>query len=207
MNNKLLKKFFQDIKNTLTVDKLKEYLKLPVYAYILSFLLGIIITAGIYFFNSSERGVPLTPQAFGLSTSHEWSYIIQNNIKVSITLFISGIVLYAGPLFFLGFNGLVHGILLVLSVQSGGVTGLEKYLILMGPHGIFEIPALLFSTGAGIVLSRELLTIINFRSFFINTNRLYEAFLLLVIAFFLFLIASVVETQVTFRILESYVSR
>ncbi len=203
MDIKLLKIFLQDIKNVLTMDRLKEYMKLPVYTYILGFVLGIIITVVIYS-KSEGGGVPLTAESLGLSPSLEWSYIISNNIKVLFTLFISGIVLYIGPLFGLGFNGLVHGILLVISAQTGGVTGLGKYLILMGPHGIFEIPALLFSTGAGIILSRELLNMILFRSFILNKNKFYEAFLLLFIAFFLFLIASIVETQVTFRILDSF---
>jgi len=204
MDNKSIEKFFQDTKNVFTMVRLKEYLKLPVYAYVICFIIGIIIPIISVMLNPGKGNVAVPPEMAGFDTSFEWLEIITNNIRVLFTLFITGIILYVGPLFGIGFNALVHGLFLGVSVQESGMTGLVRYVLLMAPHGIFEVPALLFSAGAGVLLSRTLLNFIMFKWF--NASKLYEAFLLIFIAFCFFLIASVIETQITFRILDVFIS-
>jgi len=196
--NQFVNKFYQDIKNVLIREKLKENLKLPIYVYIVSYILGIIAIIAITFLKPEIPGKSFDLEKLGWSTSLPWSYIIINNTRAIIVIFISGIVLYIGPIFFLGMNGFFQGLFLAGYMQWMGAAGLAKYLILFIPHALFEVPALLFSAGAGIILSKELLSLITLR--LISKSRLYEAFLLLFIAFCLILIASVVETQVTFRI-------
>ena len=200
MDNKLINRFIRDIKSVLTKENLKEKLKLPIYSYILSFFIGLLIVAVMGFFKPGTLMEEINPEKFMLNASLTWWFIITNNIKVLISLFISGIVLYIGPILTLGMNAFIHGLLLWVSIQTSGAMGAVKYLILMVPHGIFEVPALLFGTGAGIGLSRELRNLIIWRV--INKSKLYEAFIFLFIAFCLILIASVVETQVTFRLLS-----
>jgi stage II sporulation protein M len=198
MNKKLINKFIIDIKNVLTRENLKEKLKLPIYAYILGFFIGLIIVIVINFFKPDAPMGALNPEKFKMDTSMTWWSLIINNIKVLITFFISGIVLYIGPLLTIGINGFVHGLLLWASIQSSGAMGVVKYLILMVPHGIFEVPALLFGAGAGIILSHEIRNLIIWKV--MNKSKLYEAFIFLLIAFGLLLIASIIETQLTFRI-------
>ncbi|MFZ3170305.1 MAG: stage II sporulation protein M, partial [Candidatus Methanoperedens sp.] len=163
MNKQIINKFYGNIKNVLTMEKLKENLKLPVYAYIISFVLGIIaVIVIVLLLKPDMSGGVIKPEKFGqitngtLITEGTWSDIIKHNISILIFLFISGIVLYIGPILILGINGFFHGLLLGLSILGFGGMGLVKYLALMGPHGIFELPALFFSAGAGILLSKEL---------------------------------------------------
>ncbi len=194
----LLNKFYGDIKSILTKEKLKENLKLPVYSYIVSFILGVIALIVIAVLKPDIRKETITPDVFGMGASMTWSHIITNNLGVLVALFVSGIVLYIGPMLIIGLNGFIHGLLLVAFIDGGGVKGLAEYFILMVPHGIFELSALFLSAGAGIILSKELLNLITFR--WINKSRLYEAFLMLFVAFCLFIVASVIETQFTFRV-------
>lgn len=197
-----MNKFYDDIKNVLTKEKLKEYLKLPIYSYIISFVLGMVIVIIISVFKPDEiQGASFNPEKLaGLKISMTWLDIITNNIKVLFTLFISGIVLYIGPVFFIGLNGFLQGFLLALFVQAKGAIGLVTYFVLLVPHGIFELPALFLGAGAGIILSKELVNLITVR--WMNKSKLYEAFLLLFVAFCLLIVASVVESQLTFRILR-----
>jgi stage II sporulation protein M len=198
-----IEKLFQDVRDVFTIAKLKEYLKLPVYTYVIFFVIGVIIPVVSAILNSDTSKLAIVPGTFGFGNiSLKWWDIITNNLRVLFTLFFTGIILYIGPLFGLGLNALIHGLLLGVFIIDNGIIGLAKYSLLMVPHGIFEVPALLFSTGAGIILSRTLLNFITFKRF--NTSKLYEAFLLLFIAFCLFLIASVIETQVTFRIFDMF---
>lgn len=197
MENQLINRFIRDIKNVMTRENLKEKLKLPIYFYILSFFIGLIIVVVIGLLKPDISMEAINPEKFQMDSSSTWWFIITNNIRVVISLFISGILLYIGPLLGVGINGFIHGLLLWASVQSSGAMGIVKYLILIVPHGMLEVPALLLSAGAGITLSHELRNLIIWRV--INKSRLYEAFIFLFIAFCLFLVASVIETQISFR--------
>ncbi len=194
----VLDKFYGDIKSVLTKEKLKQNLKLPVYAYIVSFTLGALVLIAIAILKPDISQEAITPEKFGLSSSLSWSHIITNNLKVLLGLFVSGILLYVGPMLVIGLNGFIHGLLLVVFVHSAGAKGLGEYFILMVPHGIFELSGLLFGAGAGIIFSKELVNLFVIR--WVNKSRLYEAFLLLVVATCLLLVASVIETQFTFKI-------
>lgn len=196
-------KFYDEFMNFLTREKMKEYLKLPIYTYILSFALGVILA--VVANAVLKQDIPtqdINFEKLGLGASMTWSEIITNNIKVLILFFVSGMLIYIGPIFFLGLNGFVHGLLLAISIQGAGVKGLATFFILMVPHGIFELPALLFGAGAGLILSREVVNLITVR--WVDKNRLYEAFFMVLVSFFLFIVASVVETQFTFRIFKIF---
>lgn len=82
------------------------------------------------------------------------SYIMVNNISVSLKAFVFGITLGIGTLYVLFANG----------TMLGSLTGLVylysdplNYWSLILPHGIFELTAIFISGAAGLVLAKSIL--------------------------------------------------
>ncbi len=77
-----------------------------------------------------------------------------NNLLACTVLFLGGITLGLLTVFVLFFNGLIiGGIIPPISAKSG----IETVILGIVPHGIFEIPALLFSGALGILVGHALL--------------------------------------------------
>jgi stage II sporulation protein M len=198
MDNKLLNTLIKDINNVLTKENLKETLKLPIYSYLLGFVLGIIALIVITVLKPEISTEPLGAENFGFMPSPTWSYIVEHNTMTLILFFLSGIILYIGPLFSIGLNGLIHGLVLAGTIKVYGVMGAVAFFALMAPHSVFELPALILGAGTGVILSKQLQYLITIK--FLNKRKLYDAFLMLFIAFILVIIASVVEINVTYKL-------
>ncbi len=69
-----------------------------------------------------------------------------NSVKIFIGM-ILGVFFGIFPLFFLMVNGLVLGLVMGHTFPQVGIPGL---LIMLAPHGIFELPALFIGAGLGI---------------------------------------------------------
>ena len=78
--------------------------------------------------------------------------IFLNNIKSSLVLSIGGLVFGFLTLFGLFFNGLILGIIGGALVLSGEVVLL---FLTLTPHGVFEIPAVLFAASWGLRFGLE----------------------------------------------------
>ena len=76
--------------------------------------------------------------------------IVLHNLRSVIVMFISGFAFLSVPI--LVFNGYVSGVVTNLSGLS-----LSGALLLLLPHGVFEIPAIALSASLGTLLSLELL--------------------------------------------------
>jgi uncharacterized membrane protein SpoIIM required for sporulation len=77
------------------------------------------------------------------------SFIMANNIQVSFLAFSTGILLGLGTLFVLAYNGLVLGMI------AGGVStspASVHFWSFVAPHGIIELPAIILSGAAGLLL-------------------------------------------------------
>lgn len=124
--------------------------------------------------------------------------IFLNNIQ-------SALITYAGGLigiitaFFLFINGLLIGYL-------AAKIPIVPFLILIAPHGIFEIPALILSGAAGFRLTSMVISII--RSIIkkkpIRENfwQFKDSLALFAIAAVLFLIAAIIEANITFALID-----
>ena len=77
--------------------------------------------------------------------------IMTNNLSVSFTAFASGILLGLGPLYLLFLNGLLLGVVGHACAAAGMSTSLWSFV---APHGALELPAIVLSGGAGLVLAR-----------------------------------------------------
>ncbi len=86
---------------------------------------------------------------FGIS-----SFIMTNNIRVSIKAFATGIFLGIGTIFILIFNGLLLGGLASL-YQEGGLASFFWSLIL--PHGFLELTCIFICGAAGMIIGYALI--------------------------------------------------
>ncbi len=82
------------------------------------------------------------------------AYLMQNNIRVSITALALGMTYGLGTLIILFYNGVMLGLVAVDYVLAGQTRFLLGWLM---PHGVIEIPAILIGGQAGLVLAGTLL--------------------------------------------------
>lgn len=84
------------------------------------------------------------------------SYIITNNIKVSIMAFALGIVAGIGTLGLMFYNGLMLGVAAAAVRSAGGKVALSFWSF-VAPHGVIELTAIFIAGGAGLMLGWALL--------------------------------------------------
>lgn len=82
------------------------------------------------------------------------TYLMNNNIRVTIMTFALGITFGLGSMVFLFYNGIILGVVALDYVQDGQAVFLLGWLL---PHGVIEIPACLIAGQAGLLLGRSLL--------------------------------------------------
>ena len=82
------------------------------------------------------------------------SYLMTNNIRVSILTLVTGFAWGLGPLVLLFYNGAVLGAVAYDYCAAGQTEFLLGWLL---PHGSFEIPAILVAGQAGFLLGGQLL--------------------------------------------------
>jgi uncharacterized membrane protein SpoIIM required for sporulation len=82
------------------------------------------------------------------------AYLMQNNIRVSITALALGMTYGLGTLILLFYNGVMLGLIAADYVLAGQTRFLLGWLM---PHGVIEIPAILIGGQAGLVLASALI--------------------------------------------------
>ena len=124
--------------------------------------------------------------------------IFQNNIQSAIIIYVGGLIGIITA-FLLLTNGLLIGYL-------AAKIPFKVFLILVAPHGIFEIPALILTGAAGFRLTSMVINII---TSLLNRTPISENFwefkdslAILAIAVVLFLIAAIIEANVTFALVD-----
>jgi uncharacterized membrane protein SpoIIM required for sporulation len=84
------------------------------------------------------------------------SFIMSNNIRVTILAFSTGILLGIGTLFLLFYNGLMLGVVAAAVSNVGGDVPLGFWSF-VAPHGVIELTAIFIAGGAGLMLGWALL--------------------------------------------------
>ena len=84
----------------------------------------------------------------GMKTIELIGFIFLNNLKASFFAFVLGIGFGILPIVTCVFNGYLLGFVARYAVAEEGIFTLWKIL----PHGVFELPAVLFSIGIGLKL-------------------------------------------------------
>ncbi|NMM66021.1 stage II sporulation protein M [Clostridium sp. P21] len=82
------------------------------------------------------------------------SYIMTNNIAVSLKVFVLGVTLGLGTIYVLFFNGAMLGSLTAVTYLYGNPT---NYWSLILPHGIIELTAIFISGAAGLIIAKSIL--------------------------------------------------
>lgn len=82
------------------------------------------------------------------------SFIMTNNISVTLTVFSLGITLGLGTFYILALNGLLLGTLSATCDLHGMTLSLWSFVL---PHGVIELPCIFIAGGAGFLLGSALL--------------------------------------------------
>ena len=88
----------------------------------------------------------------GKETLEIMGFILFNNLKVSFFMIVAGIGFGILPLITVVVNGYLIGFVARESAVAGGIGVLWQLV----PHGIFEIPAIIFSIGIGLKIGTDL---------------------------------------------------
>jgi uncharacterized membrane protein SpoIIM required for sporulation len=82
------------------------------------------------------------------------SYIMTNNILVSLRAFVLGITLGLGTIYVLFFNGAMVGSLTGLIYLYGDPVNFWSLIL---PHGVIELTAIFISGAAGLIIAKSML--------------------------------------------------
>jgi stage II sporulation protein M len=122
-----------------------------------------------------------------------------NTLKTLIVLF-AGFFFGIAPLIFIIINGQVIGLVIAVSYQK---EGWARILLGLGPHGIFEIPALIIASSYGLWLGVQFYKKLRFNQPFRPALKLaWSKYLRLVLP--MLLIAALIETFITTALLQMY---
>ena len=114
------------------------------------FLLAIVM--GYFFPDPAVFGLEiLESKAEEISGLPWWGimlYLIANNVRAALFLVFFGFIFLSVPLLF--FNGYTIG-----AVISSSEIGVLNTILLLTPHGIFEIPAIILSVSLGVLVGSQ----------------------------------------------------
>ncbi len=148
-------KLKQNIVSRLLFDGYAEYARrlVPIFiicCFLFIFSLGMGYLLGGSFPSSSLKDLlGQFPDTSKMSLPELFGFIAANNIGKSLIFMLGGVLGGILPLFFVVFNGFVIGYV-VYSI--GSIYGIEYVVIGLSPHGVFEVPAILFSMSIGVSL-------------------------------------------------------
>lgn len=89
------------------------------------------------------------PDTSNMKTPELFAFIAVNNIGKSLLFMAGGVVGGVLPLFFVIFNGFFIG---YIAYSLGSIYGIEFIVAGLTPHGVFEIPAIVFAMAMGMSL-------------------------------------------------------
>ena len=202
--------FKKEIKLAFTENKLAISVSIAIL--VISLLLG-------YFLESSLHAYlnPVVEQIENQVQSGEialtFQSIFSNNIKIVFLMFIFGIFCCFSAVI-LAFNGFFIGYF--TAVQED----LFLTLLMLVPHGIFELPSCVIACASGFVLFNFLVRFLKtfvkqengsisnqlYASYVENFDKLKQAIILLMVASVLMIIAGVIEVYLTLPIAEFVMS-
>jgi stage II sporulation protein M len=121
------------------------------------FLIGMVLGAGFSdqfntFIEGQLAGLDQLTQSIAKQPNPQWSLfwlIFWNNISKTLLIIVLGAFFGVLPLFFLLANGMILGYIGAISAQKESILYVLKAIV---PHGIIEIPAIIFACAFGLRL-------------------------------------------------------
>ncbi|WP_407421411.1 stage II sporulation protein M [Methanobrevibacter sp.] len=196
---KLLKQYYKEVKSAFLENKTAIYISL--FILIFSLILGYFLEPYLYsYFNpvvddlSHKVETGVVKLTFG--------DIFLNNIRIILQMFIYGL-LFCLSVFLLAYNGFFVGYYVAIS------NNLFRVLVMLIPHGIFELTSCVLACSSGLVLFTFLFKFLKTyliedmtlkEAFSINSYKIKQAVIIFMVAVFLMVIAGFVEVYLTIPI-------
>lgn len=176
-NYSLCKKFLEES---------RTQIKIALGIFLITFLIGFIFP--IFFNEEIKLFVEEMLESFkSMGTTELILFIFLNNLKASFFAMVLGIGLAIFPVITAIINGYLLGFISRVAVKSEGISVLWRII----PHGIFELPAILFSIGIGIKIGTDILKKTNKKNIKENFKEALRFFIFVIIP--LLLIAGIIE--------------
>ena len=195
----MLKQFYNEIKLAFLENKLAIYISL--FILIFSLILGYLLEPYLYsYFNPAVEDLTQKVDSGVIQlTFHD---IFLNNLLIILQMFIYGL-LFCLSVVVLAYNGFFTGY--YVAIQDD----LLRVLLLLIPHGIFELTSCFLACASGLVLFNFLLRF--FKSYLKedltlktslinNSDKLKQSAIIFLISVFLMIIAGFVEVYLTIPI-------
>jgi len=174
----------------------------------LIFLVGCMFGFSIlgYYKNHPSINFSFTP-ILGHRTNesiHAFKYIFVKNLKVILLISFGGVLTFGGvTILNLIINGMPLGISLHSAWNLRHLGELKAFFLLIFPHGVFEIPALIIAGAAGFKIPYELLRFaLGKKEEIISEEDAKEFFKLVAVSIVLIFIAALIESTITAKIAE-----
>jgi uncharacterized membrane protein SpoIIM required for sporulation len=165
------------------------------------FTFGLVLSMLLVFNNVNNAAMFLPPHLIegvksGTTGGGQWnyplmsSYIMFNNITVSLRAFVFGITLGLGTIYVLFVNGALLGALTALIYMYGNPVNFWSLIL---PHGVIELTAIFISGAAGLMIARSMLLPGEYSRRHALVHGAKKAVPLIVGVVFLLVIAGIIE--------------
>lgn len=198
-HQKLLKQFYREIKLAFLENKSAIYISF--FILIFSLILGYVLEPYLYsYFHPVVDDLTQKVQSGTIKLT--FTDIFLNNIIISFQMFVYGLF-FCLSIVLLAYNGFFLGY--YVAIQDN----LFRVIVMLMPHGIFELTSYILACSSGLVLFnflfrffksylKEDLTLKN--SFYNNLDKLKQAIILFLISALLMVIAGFIEVYLTIPI-------
>lgn len=127
-----------------------------------------------------------------------WIYFhfLQNNLIILLFVFLTSLIFGAGAIFTITWNASIVGIYLAKSVEGGffyGIYSFFRALILLIPHGLFEISGFILAALSGGILSVAMVRKIVNKDYAHLNKIMKDSAILMIIAVILIVVAALIE--------------
>jgi len=203
--------FKKEIKQAFTENKMAVYASIAIL--VISLLVGYFLEPYLNsFLNPVVENLSNQVQSGNIQLTFQ--SIFSNNIKIVFLMFIMGVLCCFSALI-LAFNGLFLGYFTAIQED------LFTTLLMLVPHGIFELPSCVIACASGFVLFNFLVNFFKtfakqedgpissqlYDSYVDNFDKLKQAIILLAVSAILMIIAGFIEVYLTLPIAEFITSR
>lgn len=179
----------------------KSAIYISIFILIFSLILGFVLEPYLYsYFHPVVDDLSQKVQSGTIKLT--FSDIFINNIKISFQMFIYG-VFFCLSIVLLAYNGFFLGY--YVAIQDN----LFRVLVMLMPHGIFELTSCIFACSSGLVLFNFLFRFFKSylkedwalkESFYNNFDKLKQAIIIFLISALLMIIAGFIEVYLTIPI-------
>ncbi|USS41004.1 stage II sporulation protein M [Thermococcus aggregans] len=184
--------------------KHKFFLLFSLLLFLSGFLLGLSVSKSTYSSYAQLKTTNIDPileilEKDSIGSSLTITYLFVNNARVALLLSLGGALTFGGLTFLnLVSNGMNLG---VLFYEALALNDVGAFFLLILPHGIFEISALIIAGAAGFKIPYEVLMFaLGKKEEIITEEDAKEFFKLVGISIVLILIAAVIEAKVTLQL-------